>query len=87
MILMDTRAVIASVSGAPGRLKIDLEQDLCFTAGLIHDSGKRGMAIYHLETLKEIMKVPGKNKWTLDRGSKETLGFSLSDITVELAMA
>ena len=65
MILTGTRAVIASVSGAPGRLKIDLEQDLCFTAGLIHDSGKRTMAIYHPEILKEIMKVSGKNKWTL----------------------
>ncbi len=78
-------AVTGALAGFLGRKHGGLEQDVCFTAGLIHDAGKIALAAYYPDSLKKILKLAEREKLSVLQASREVLGFPYPEITAQMA--
>ena len=76
--------VTACLAGVIGRKQDDLEQDVCFTAGLIYDAGKIALAVYYREQTQKILALAERKKWSLVQASREVLEFSYPEIMVAM---
>lgn len=76
--------VTAFLAGVIGRKQDDLEQDVCFTAGLICDTGKIALAVYYREQMQKILALAERKKWSLLQASREVLKFSYPEIMVAM---
>lgn len=74
-------SVTAAIAGCLGHLLRDIEADVCFTAGLIHDIGKIALAVDHPDVFIEILELAGKEKISLARAEQKVLGFCTADIS------
>lgn len=77
-------SVSGALAGCLGGLIPGLERDVCFTAGLIHDTGKIALLVNFPETFKEIMRRAASEKVSLIQAERETIGFSHSDVAAEM---
>ena len=74
----------ASLSGGLGRLIGDLESDVCFTGGLIHDAGVIALSAYCPKELAEAFEISHNEKICLLDAEKKVFGFNSSDVSMEL---
>ena len=74
----------ASLSGGLGRLIGDLESDVCFTGGLIHDAGVIALSAYCPKDLVEAFEISHNEKICLLDAEKKVFGFNSSDVSMEL---
>jgi HD-like signal output (HDOD) protein len=77
----------ASLSGGLGRLIGGMESDVCFTAGLIHDSGVIALAAYYPKELAKAFETSQNEKISLLDAEKKVFGFNSSDLSMELMNA
>ena len=77
----------ASLSGGLGRLIGDLESDVCFTAGLIHDAGFVALSAYCPKELAIAFETSRSENISLFDAEKKVLGFNSSDVGMELMNA
>lgn len=76
--------VTASLSGGLGRLIGDLESDVCFTAGLIHDIGIIALSAYCPKELAKAFETSHNEKIDLLDAEKKVFGYNSSDVSMEL---
>jgi HD-like signal output (HDOD) protein len=74
----------ASLSGRLGRLIGDLESDVCFTGGLIHDAGVIALSAYYPKELAEAFEIFHNEKICLLDAENKVFGFNSSDVSMEL---
>jgi HD-like signal output (HDOD) protein len=77
----------ASLSGGLGRLIGGLESDVCFTAGLIHDTGIIALSSYCPKELAKAFETSHNEKICLLDAEKKVFGFNSSDVSLELMNA
>ena len=77
----------ASLSGGLGRLIGGLESDVCFTAGLIHDTGVIALSAYCPKELAKAFETSQNEKICLLDAEKKVFGFNSSDLSMELMNA
>lgn len=78
-------AVTASLAGFLGRRHDELEQDVCFTAGLIHDAGKIVLSAHNPTAFNKILALAKRQKISTLQASREILGYPYPEIMAELA--
>jgi HD-like signal output (HDOD) protein len=76
--------ITASLSGELGRLIGDLESDVCFTGGLIHDAGVIALSSYCPKELTEAFEISHNEKICLLDAEKKVFGFNSSDVSMAL---
>jgi HD-like signal output (HDOD) protein len=74
----------ASLSEGLGSLIGDLESDVCFTGGLIHDVGVIALSAYCPKELAEAFEISHNEKICLLDAEKKVFGFNSSDVSMEL---
>jgi HD-like signal output (HDOD) protein len=74
----------ASLSGGLGRLIGDLESDVCFTSGLIHDAGVIALSAYCPKEFAKAFEISHNENICLLDAEKEVFGFNSSDVSMEL---
>lgn len=79
--------VTASLSGGLGRLIGNLESDVCFTAGLIHDAGVIALSAFYPQELSKAFETSQNEKMNLLDAEKKVLGFSSNEVSMELMTA
>ncbi|MBT5469496.1 MAG: HDOD domain-containing protein [Nitrospina sp.] len=79
--------ITASLSGGLGRLIGNLESDVCFTAGLIHDAGAIALSAFYPQELAEAFEISKKEKISLLDAEKKVFGFNSSEVNNELMTA
>ncbi|MFT4577219.1 MAG: HD-like signal output (HDOD) protein [Nitrospinales bacterium] len=79
--------VTASLSGGLGRLIGGLESDVCFTAGLIHDTGVIALSTYCPKELAKAFEISHNERICLLDAEKKVFGFNSSDVSMELMNA
>jgi len=79
--------VTASISGGLGRLIGDLESDVCFTAGLIHDAGIIALSAYYPKEFSKAFETSHNEKIGLLDAEKQVFGFNSSDVSMEFMSA
>jgi HD-like signal output (HDOD) protein len=77
----------ASLSGGLGRLIGDLESDVCFTSGLIHDAGVMALSAYCPIELANAFETSRNEKICLLDAEKKVFGFNSSDVSLALMNA
>ncbi len=75
----------AAFAGRIARLRGQMEVDVCFTAGMIHETGKLALAIRAPALMKKIMMHAKDQNMTLAQAGKSVAGFSHLDIAVHIA--
>ncbi|OGW14317.1 MAG: hypothetical protein A3K09_00865 [Nitrospinae bacterium RIFCSPLOWO2_12_FULL_47_7] len=73
-------AVTGAIAGCLGKFVRDMESDVCFTAGLIHDIGKIALAVHHSSVFRDVLDLVEKEKISLVEAEQKILGFCHSDI-------
>lgn len=77
--------MMGALAGRIARLRGGLEIDVCFTAGLIHDTGKIAMIVQTPEVLSNAKQLVGKRSVPLSLASEEIAGISHLEIGARLA--
>lgn len=77
-------SVTAAIAGCLGRFVRNMESDVCFTAGLIHDIGKIALAVYHPAVFYKLFDLAGREKIALIEAERKMLGFCHFDIASTL---
>ncbi|QPJ65187.1 MAG: HDOD domain-containing protein [Candidatus Nitrohelix vancouverensis] len=77
----------AAIAGRIARLRGQMEVDVCFTAGLIHETGKLALAIRAPALMKKIMTHAKDHNLFLTQAGVSVAEFSHLDIAVHLAEA
>jgi HD-like signal output (HDOD) protein len=62
----------------------DLESDVCFTGGLIHDAGVIVLSAYFPKELAQAFEISHNKKICLLDAEKRVFGFNSSDVSMEL---
>jgi len=78
-------AVTATLAMALARNVKNLESDVCFTAGLIHDIGIIALMVQAPELMEESVDYGRRKRFLLSRAVQENVGFSLGDIAATMA--
>jgi HD-like signal output (HDOD) protein len=80
-------SVTGSIAGGLATIFGNLESDVCFTAGLIHDIGKIALIVSCPELVAEARKESAETKKPFLEIFKKIAGYSFIDIGVELAVS
>ncbi len=79
--------VTAALSGGLGRLFGDVESDVCFTAGLIYDTGVIALSAYFYHELAEAFELSRNKNISLFEAEKKVFGFTSSQVSLTLMKA
>lgn len=77
--------VTAAIAGSMAAVVQHLESDVCFTAGLIHNIGKVGLAVKYPHVMVEGYRLARDQKILLDDAVSKLYGFTPADVSAELA--
>lgn len=77
-------SAVAALAGGLGKFLGNVESDVCFTGGLIHDIGKIALAAFHPRFFIDALTLSEKEKIPLQEAERKTLGFCHADISREL---
>lgn len=79
--------VTAALAGGLGRLIGNLESDVCFTSGLIHDAGVIALSAFYPQELAKAFETSRNEKMNLLDAEKKVLGFNSNEVSKELMTA
>jgi|SaaInlV_165m_DNA_3_1040750.scaffolds.fasta_scaffold05264_2 HD-like signal output (HDOD) protein len=79
--------IVAAISGGLGRLIGEMESDVCFTAGLIHDAGVIALSTYFPAEFAKTQDFADKNQVGLMEAEQQVLGFSHLEVAGEIMQA
>ncbi|MFQ5715854.1 MAG: HDOD domain-containing protein [Nitrospinales bacterium] len=75
----------AMIAGGLGMLIPNMQGDLCYTAGLIHDIGKIALMVHFPEVMSESIKLAVQNHMPLTQAETERIALSHADIGAAMA--
>ncbi len=77
--------MMGALAGRIARLRGGLEIDVCFTAGLVHNTGKIAMIVKTPDILFNALKLAQEQSIPLSRAGEEVAGFSHIEVAGNMA--
>ncbi len=78
-------AVTAAIASRLASSIEGMEPDVCFTAGLLHGTGKIALATRYPQSLAEVLRTAANQNVSLREAEREILGFTDTDISAVIA--
>ncbi|MBT5376170.1 MAG: HDOD domain-containing protein [Nitrospinaceae bacterium] len=76
--------ITAIIAGALARLMGGIESDVCFTSGLIHETGAIALSVCFPDECAKVQSFANANQLGITEAGKQVLGFSHLEITGEI---